>query len=216
MYAAVLGAGESIDYPIRPGRHAWVQVAAGEIEVNGVAIKEGDGLAVSDETSLRLRGAWRGVELLLFDLRLRLNPEARIRVPIASRGGIRKSTSRAYGRHQRARRLLLALRQRGTLALAAGLGAIQAGANIRLRRVADHADAKTIDATPAWQENLDRMNRDYVAPRPADPVWADVIILATPAESCAESNRTSRRCRRWARWPARSRRRSRRVTRNRR
>jgi hypothetical protein len=25
-----------------------------------------------------------------------------------------------------------------------------------------------------------------VAPRPADPVWADVIILATPAESSAE------------------------------
>jgi hypothetical protein len=30
------------------------------------------------------------------------------------------------------------------------------------------------------------MNRDYVAPRPADPVWADVIIMATRAESCAE------------------------------
>ena len=72
------------------------------------------------------------------------------------------------------------------IALAAGVGAIQARANIRLRRVADHADAKTIDATPAWRENLDRMNRDYVAPRPADPQWADVIVLATPPESCAE------------------------------
>ena len=30
------------------------------------------------------------------------------------------------------------------------------------------------------------MNRDYVVPRPADPVWADVIILATPAESSTE------------------------------
>jgi NAD(P)H dehydrogenase (quinone) len=72
------------------------------------------------------------------------------------------------------------------MALAAGVGAIQARANIRLRRVADQADAKTIDATPAWRENLDRMNRDYVAPRPADPQWADVIVLATPADSCAE------------------------------
>jgi NAD(P)H dehydrogenase (quinone) len=72
------------------------------------------------------------------------------------------------------------------VALAAGVGAIQARANIRLRRVADHADAKTIDATPAWRENLDRMNRDYVVPRPADPQWADVIVLATPADSCAE------------------------------
>ena len=72
------------------------------------------------------------------------------------------------------------------LALAAGLGAIQADANIRLRRVADRADTTTIEADPSWKKNLDRMNRDYVVPRPADPVWADVVILATPADSCAE------------------------------
>ena len=53
------------------------------------------------------------------------------------------------------------------LALAAGLGAIQADANIRLRRVADHADAAAIAADSNWKKNLDRMNRDYVAPRPA-------------------------------------------------
>jgi NAD(P)H dehydrogenase (quinone) len=67
------------------------------------------------------------------------------------------------------------------LALAAGLGAIQADANIRLRRLADHADMTTIAADREWKSHLDRMNRDYVVPRPADPVWADVIILATPA-----------------------------------
>ena len=72
------------------------------------------------------------------------------------------------------------------IALAAGVGAIQARGNIRLRRLADHADQTTIDATPAWRENLDRMNRDYVVPRPADPQWADVIVLATPSDSCAE------------------------------
>jgi NAD(P)H dehydrogenase (quinone) len=72
------------------------------------------------------------------------------------------------------------------LALAAGLGAIQARANIRLRRVADLADRQTIEASPEWRDNVDRMNRDYVAPRPADPLWADVIVLATPERSCAE------------------------------
>jgi len=72
------------------------------------------------------------------------------------------------------------------IALATGVGAIQARANIRLRRVVDHADANTIDATPAWRENLDRMNRDYVAPRAADAPWADAIVLATPQDSCAE------------------------------
>src|SRR5262245_3370025 len=44
----------------------------------------------------------------------------------------------------------------------------------------------TIAADANWQKNLDRMNRDYVVPRPADPVWADVIILATPADSSSE------------------------------
>jgi len=72
------------------------------------------------------------------------------------------------------------------LALAAGLGAIQERANIRLRRLADRADAATIAADAAWSEALARMQRDYVTPRPADPVWADLIILATPARSEGE------------------------------
>lgn len=75
------------------------------------------------------------------------------------------------------------------LALAAGVGAIQAKAGIRLRRIADAADAKTIQADPEWMQNLDRMNMDYVAPRPADPIWADVIVLATPADSSIEVER---------------------------
>ena len=76
-----------------------------------------------------------------------------------------------------------------TLALAAGVGAIQSKANIRLRRVADLADRAIIDASPSWKENLDRMNRDYVVPRPADPEWAHVIIMATPAEPSPEMER---------------------------
>jgi redox-sensitive bicupin YhaK (pirin superfamily) len=69
MYAAVLGSGDTITYPIAQGRHAWVQGAGGEIDVNGTVIKEGDGLAVSDEASLTFRGTGpSGGELLLFDL----------------------------------------------------------------------------------------------------------------------------------------------------
>ena len=33
---------------------------------------------------------------------------------------------------------------------------------------------------------LARMNRDYVAPRPADPKWADVIVLAAPPDQATE------------------------------
>ncbi|HZM92136.1 MAG TPA: pirin family protein [Vicinamibacterales bacterium] len=68
MYAAVLGTRDSIDYAIRPGRHAWVQCATGAIDVNGLTLKEGDGLAVSEEPALTLRGSNGNSELLLFDL----------------------------------------------------------------------------------------------------------------------------------------------------
>jgi hypothetical protein len=72
------------------------------------------------------------------------------------------------------------------LALAAGLGAIQERANIRLRRLADRADAAAVAADAAWSSTLARLQRDYVTPRPADPVWADLIILAAPPRSDGE------------------------------
>ena len=72
------------------------------------------------------------------------------------------------------------------LALAAGLGAIQAEGSIRLRRVPDLASRERIEADVEWRRCLARMNRDYVAPRPADPTWADVIILAAPPDQAAE------------------------------
>jgi NAD(P)H dehydrogenase (quinone) len=75
------------------------------------------------------------------------------------------------------------------LALAAGLGAIQAKANIRLRRVPDLADEATITADASWAENRERMKLDYVAPREADAPWADVIFLVTPIDTAAEIDR---------------------------
>ena len=72
------------------------------------------------------------------------------------------------------------------LALAAALGAIQAEGSIRLRRVADLVPRERIEADAEWGRCLVRMNRDYVAPRPADPPWADVIILAAPPDQATE------------------------------
>jgi len=67
-----------------------------------------------------------------------------------------------------------------TLALAAGVGAVQARASIRLRRIRDSADEKTIAEHKAWLDNRDRMNKEYVAPTEADVAWADAILLAAP------------------------------------
>ena len=72
------------------------------------------------------------------------------------------------------------------LALAAGVGAIQARANIRLRRLPDLADAETIRQDTAWSENLERMKKDYIAPREVDAKWADVLILAAPRDRTTE------------------------------
>jgi redox-sensitive bicupin YhaK (pirin superfamily) len=69
MYATVLAPGESVISPLAAGRYAWVQCVSGEAEVNGLAIAAGDGVAVSDESAVVLRGAGAaGGELLLFDL----------------------------------------------------------------------------------------------------------------------------------------------------
>ena len=69
MYASVLTPGESVEWRIVKGRHAWVHCAQGNITLNGQPLKEGDGAAVSDETALKIDGAGAaGGEFLLFDL----------------------------------------------------------------------------------------------------------------------------------------------------
>jgi redox-sensitive bicupin YhaK (pirin superfamily) len=69
VMASLLGRGEAVEHRLAPGRHAWLQVARGAVELNGQALGPGDGAAVSDEALLRIAGTGDGVaELLLFDL----------------------------------------------------------------------------------------------------------------------------------------------------
>ncbi|WNG29603.1 pirin family protein [Cystobacter fuscus] len=67
LYSTVLGQGEKTEYTLAPGRHAWLQVARGAGTLNGVALKAGDGVAVSEESRLEL-SATEPLEALLFDL----------------------------------------------------------------------------------------------------------------------------------------------------
>lgn len=60
-------AGDKASYDLKAGRHAWVQVATGGITLNGVALKEGDGAAISDEKVLNLSGK-EASQVLVFDL----------------------------------------------------------------------------------------------------------------------------------------------------
>jgi redox-sensitive bicupin YhaK (pirin superfamily) len=67
LYVSHLGAGDTVLHDIRPGRHAWLQVASGTVTLNGQSLVAGDGAAVSDEQRLEI-GADTGSEVLLFDL----------------------------------------------------------------------------------------------------------------------------------------------------
>jgi len=67
LWATVIGAGESREFRLRPRRHAWIHVARGCVSLNGTALSEGDGAAVSGEESLGFLGD-EPAEVLLFDL----------------------------------------------------------------------------------------------------------------------------------------------------
>ena len=69
VFATLLGAGEAAALALAGGRHAWVQVARGDLEVNGVRLRAGDGAALSGERSVSLTGTGDGLaEALVFDL----------------------------------------------------------------------------------------------------------------------------------------------------
>jgi hypothetical protein len=56
-----------VSYDLATVRRAWVQVARGEIELNGHALNAGDGARFEGESSIQLRTR-SGAEVLLFDL----------------------------------------------------------------------------------------------------------------------------------------------------
>jgi redox-sensitive bicupin YhaK (pirin superfamily) len=64
---AALGAGASASFPIRPGRHAWVQVVRGAVSLNGLPLRTSDGAAVGEESSLEFT-AVEPAEVMVFDL----------------------------------------------------------------------------------------------------------------------------------------------------
>jgi redox-sensitive bicupin YhaK (pirin superfamily) len=67
LSGAILEPAQSLGYELSPGRHAWIQVARGEILVDDVHLNAGDGLAASELTALEIE-AHQPSELLLFDL----------------------------------------------------------------------------------------------------------------------------------------------------
>ena len=67
VYLSTLNADQEIRQNLQPGRHAWLQVLRGAVELNGQALATSDGAAVSNDTSLVI-WATEPAEVMLFDL----------------------------------------------------------------------------------------------------------------------------------------------------
>lgn len=66
VLGATLKAGQSTSYDLAPGRHAYLVLAAGSADLNGLALQTRDGAAVRDESRLTVT-ALTDAELVLVD-----------------------------------------------------------------------------------------------------------------------------------------------------
>jgi len=67
LYLSVLKPHIKLEYIIEERRHIWVQVISGELEMNGLSVATGDGVALSNESQLTIKSQ-SDSEILLFDL----------------------------------------------------------------------------------------------------------------------------------------------------
>jgi hypothetical protein len=67
LYFGKLNAGQKTELPLRPGRHAWLQLIEGQLEVNGTKLNAGDAAGINDAEALKL-SPLDSAHFLLFDL----------------------------------------------------------------------------------------------------------------------------------------------------
>ncbi|AOY00019.1 pirin family protein [Jeongeupia sp. USM3] len=67
LYSGLFDGAESATLPLAPDRRAYVHIARGSVEVNGIALEAGDALMLSDEAAVSVAGG-RQAEVLVFDL----------------------------------------------------------------------------------------------------------------------------------------------------
>jgi hypothetical protein len=69
VYASLLDGGKSVEFGLKPDRHAWLQLIGGELDVNGSKLAKGDGAAISGEAALQIANSGNATaEFLVFDL----------------------------------------------------------------------------------------------------------------------------------------------------
>ncbi len=67
LYLAHLNGQDHATYPLTQGRHGWVQLAGGSVELNGTRLEAGDGAGFEDAATLSFSEG-RDAEILLFDM----------------------------------------------------------------------------------------------------------------------------------------------------
>ena len=67
LYAGLIEPEHPAEHALPPGRRAYLQVARGATQVNGLTMEAGDGARIEGETGLHLKSA-SSAEILLFDL----------------------------------------------------------------------------------------------------------------------------------------------------
>jgi redox-sensitive bicupin YhaK (pirin superfamily) len=67
LYFSKLEGGQKAELALRPGRHAWLQLIEGKLDVNGTRLEAGDAAGFSQVEALKLSAA-DSAHFLLFDL----------------------------------------------------------------------------------------------------------------------------------------------------
>lgn len=67
LYAALLGDGEQVHYPLAEGRKGWVQLARGSAMLNQRQLYPGDGIAIEGPVEIDVQASSEA-EILLFDM----------------------------------------------------------------------------------------------------------------------------------------------------
>jgi redox-sensitive bicupin YhaK (pirin superfamily) len=68
VWMTQLEGGERREFPLAPGRHAWIHMARGSASLNETPLREGDGAGAGREETLRFLGG-DAAEVLVFDLK---------------------------------------------------------------------------------------------------------------------------------------------------
>ena len=67
MFAVLLDGNERVEHPVAPDKYIYVQVARGEVSLNGVPLQTGDGAMLAGEDGVILDQG-RNAEVLVFEL----------------------------------------------------------------------------------------------------------------------------------------------------